>query len=89
MVSKFPEFYKLDCHDEWLEDCGSLCCRENHNLRKNAAMLPWISIDMNCATSSRPWIATVANANPLASVVQGAKIAAASSCCVVTHGTSL
>ena len=47
MVSKFPEFYKLDCHDEWLEDCGSLCCRENHNLRKNAAMLPWSAMDMN------------------------------------------
>ena len=47
MVSKFPEFMKLDCHDEWLEDCGSLCCRENHNLRKNAAMLPWSAMDMN------------------------------------------
>ena len=47
MVSKFPEFMKLDCHDEWLEDCGSLSCRQNHNLRKNAAMLPWSVMDMN------------------------------------------
>ena len=47
MVSKFPEFMKLDCHDEWLEDCGSLCCRQNHNLRKNAAMLSWSAMDMN------------------------------------------
>ena len=38
---------KLDCHNEWLEDCGSMCCRENHNLRKNAAMLPWSFMDMN------------------------------------------
>ena len=47
MVSEFPEFMKLDCHDEWLEDYGSLCCRQNHNLRKNAAMLPWSAMDMN------------------------------------------
>ena len=47
MVSKFPEFMKLDCHDEWLEDGGSLCCHQNHNLRKNAAMLPWSAMDMN------------------------------------------
>ena len=47
MVSKFPEFMKLDFHDEWLEDCGSLCCHQNHNLRKNAAMLPWSAMDMN------------------------------------------
>ena len=38
---------KLDCHDEWLEDCGSLCCYENHNLGKNAATLPWSAMDMN------------------------------------------
>ena len=23
-------------------------CRQNHNLRKNAAMLPWSAMDMNC-----------------------------------------
>ena len=38
---------KLDCHDEWLEECGSLCCCENHNLRKNAAMLSYSAMDMN------------------------------------------
>ena len=47
MVSKFPEFMKLDCHDKWLEDCGSLRCCQNHNLRKNATMLPWSTMDMN------------------------------------------
>ena len=47
MVSKFPEFYKIDCYDEWLEDCGSLCCSQNHNLRKNTAMLPWSAMDMD------------------------------------------
>ena len=47
MVSKFPEFMKLDCHDKWLEDCCSLCCRQNRNLRKNVALLPWSAMDMN------------------------------------------
>ena len=47
MVSKFPEFWKLDCNDEWLEDCGSLCCRHDHNLRKNSVMLPCSFMDMN------------------------------------------
>ena len=47
MVSKFHEFMKLDCHEEWLEDCSSLCCRQNQNLRKNAAMLLWAAMDMN------------------------------------------
>ena len=47
MVSKFPEFMKLDCHDEWLEECSSLCCHQNQNLRKNAAMLPRSAMDMN------------------------------------------
>ena len=47
MVSKFPEFWKLDCNDEWLEDCSSLCCRQNHNLRKNSVMLPCSVMDMN------------------------------------------
>ena len=47
MVSKFPEFWKIDSNDEWLEDCGSLCCRRNHNLRKNSVMLPSSVMDMN------------------------------------------
>ena len=38
---------KLDFHEEWVEDCGSLCCRQNHNLRKNSAMLPWSAMGMN------------------------------------------
>ena len=38
---------KLDCHEDWLEDCGSLCCHKNHNLRKNSAMLPCSAMDMN------------------------------------------
>ena len=47
MVSKFPEFMKFDCHNEWLKGCSSLCCLKNLNLRKNAAMLPWRAMDMN------------------------------------------
>ena len=47
MVSKLPEFWKLDCNDEWLEDCSSLCCCQNHNLRKNSVMLPCSVVDMN------------------------------------------
>ena len=91
MVSKFPEFMKLDCHDVWLEDCSSLCSHQNHNLRKNAAMLPWSAMDMNWCDfleALEPWTATLANANPLASFAQGEKIAAASSCCVLRHGAS-
>ena len=47
MVSKLPEFWKLDCNDEWLEDCSSLRCCQNHNLRKNSVMLPCSVVDMN------------------------------------------
>ena len=47
MVSKFPEFMILDCHDVWLEDCCSLCCCQNNNLRKYAAILPWSAMGMN------------------------------------------
>ena len=39
---------KLNCHDGWLEDCSSLCCLKNYNLRKNASMLPWSAMDMSC-----------------------------------------
>ena len=79
---------KLDCHDKWLEDCGSLCCCENHNLRKNSAMLPWSAMDMNWCDFLETWTATIANANPLASFAQGTKIATASSCCVLRHGVA-
>ena len=47
MVSKFPEFMKLGSNDEWFDDCDSLCCHQNHNLRKNASLLPWSTMDMN------------------------------------------
>ena len=88
MVPKFLEFMKLDCHDEWLEDCGSLCCHQNHNLRKNAAMLPWSAMDMNWCDFLKALYANIANANLLASFAQGAKIVAASNGCVLRHGAS-
>ena len=47
MVSKFPEFSKLDSNDEWVESCGSRSCCHMHNISKNAAMRPWTSMDMN------------------------------------------
>ena len=47
MVVGFPNFCKLDLNDEWVEACGSCSCSHNHNIRKNAAMLPWTAMDMN------------------------------------------
>ena len=47
MVIGFPQFFKLDSNDEWVESCGSTKCSQNHNIRKSAAMLPWSCHDMN------------------------------------------
>ena len=47
MVVSFPNFCKLNCNDEWVESCGSTKCSQNHNIRKNAAMLLWSCYDMN------------------------------------------
>ena len=47
MVIGFPQFFKLDSNDEWVESCGSTKCFQNHNIRKNVAMLPWSCHDMN------------------------------------------
>ena len=47
MVVGFPQFLKLDSNDEWVESCGSTKCSQNHNIRKNATMLPWSCHDMN------------------------------------------
>ena len=47
MVVGFPQFLKLDSNDEWVESCGSTKCSQNHNIRKNKAMLPWSCLDMN------------------------------------------
>ena len=37
----------MDGHEEWVENCGNRSCSHNHNIRKNAAMLPWTAMDMN------------------------------------------
>ena len=47
MVVVFPNFCKLDCNEEWVDSCRSTKCSQNHNIRKNAAMLPWSCHDMN------------------------------------------
>ena len=47
IVPKFPEFCKLDGYEEWVENCGNRSCSHNHNIRKNATMLPWTTMDMN------------------------------------------
>ena len=47
MVIRFPQFFKLDSNDEWVESCGSTKCFQNHNIIKNVAMLPWSCHDMN------------------------------------------
>ena len=47
MVILFLEFWKIDSNDEWVESCGSTQCSQNHNIRKNAAMLPWTAMDLN------------------------------------------
>ena len=47
MVVSFPNFCKLDCNDGWVESCGSTKYSQNHNIRKNAAMLSWSCHDMN------------------------------------------
>ena len=47
MVVSFPEFWKLDSNDKWVESCGSTQCSQNHNIRKNAVMLPLTAMDLN------------------------------------------
>ena len=47
MVVGFPNFCKLDGNDMWVESCGSTQCSQNHNIRKNATMLPSSCSDMN------------------------------------------
>ena len=47
MVVSFPEFWKLDSNGEWVESCGSTRCSQNHNIRKNSALLPWTTMDLN------------------------------------------
>ena len=47
MVVGFPKFWELDCNDKWVESCGSTKCSQNHNIRKNAVMLPCSCMDMN------------------------------------------
>ena len=47
MVVGFPNFWKLDSNDEWVESCGSTQCSQNHNIRKNAIILPPTCMDMN------------------------------------------
>ena len=47
MVILFLEFLELDLNDEWVESCGSTRCSENHNIRKNVAMLLWTAMDLN------------------------------------------
>ena len=47
MVIGFPQFCKLDSNGEWVESCGSTKCSQNHNIRRNATILPWSCHDMN------------------------------------------
>ena len=47
MVVGFPKFWKLDCNDEWVGNCGTTKCSQNHNIRKNSIMLPSSCMDMN------------------------------------------
>ena len=47
MVVGFPNFWKLDSNDEWVESCGSIQCSQNHNIRKNAIMFPPTCMDTN------------------------------------------
>ena len=47
MAIGFPQFFKLDSNDEWVESCGSTKCSQNHNISKKVAMLPWSCHDMN------------------------------------------